>query len=390
MRQIGQIKVGEIEATLEDIERSKAGVDQTERLASQLGTLEKYIAELRQIGQNKISEIESAIEDVKLRKASNEEIIRIFQRIDTQIEEKAGVAQVEDLRATLDRRLEDKENEIHSSQQTLHEVRNELISQKRNLFDQERRVSLLLKEAQKRLPSKYNRQGLEKMIEEQSHLLDSFYADFEDHFRGNRSEIRQRISKYLPYVKDANAGSTKAPVLDIGCGRGEWLELLKEEGYVACGVDINRVMVDQCHKQGLDVKEADAITYLQKIRAGSIGMITGFHIIEHLPIRQLITLIDESLRALKRGGVVIFETPNPENLIVGACNFYFDPTHLNPLPPDMMIYLLQSRGFSNVQPKRLHPGPQQFEFQGLDAASALRLKQLISGWQDYAVIGYKE
>jgi SAM-dependent methyltransferase len=188
---------------------------------------------------------------------------------------------------------------------------------------------------------------------EEQHLLDAFYVAFEDEFRGSREDVFKRLKVYIPLIEVAKIGRFESPILDIGCGRGEWLELLHESGYTAKGIDINRVMVDQCQARGLNVTESDLISYLQALPNNSIGAITGFHIIEHLSFEVLIKLLDETLRVLQNGGMAIFESPNPENIIVGACNFYSDPTHRNPLVPTTVKFLFEQRGFSNVNLLRL-------------------------------------
>jgi O-antigen chain-terminating methyltransferase len=159
---------------------------------------------------------------------------------------------------------------------------------------------------------------------------------------------------YLPYIAEVKTVTKRSPVLDLGCGRGEWLQLLKENGYAVLGIDANKEMIRRCKELGLCVKKADAIDFLKSQRKNRFGAITGFHIVEHLALKSLIRLCDECLRVLTPGGVVIFETPNPENLIMGACNFYMDPTRRNPLPPAALSFIVEHRGFVNVQIKRLH------------------------------------
>ncbi len=216
---------------------------------------------------------------------------------------------------------------------------------KRNLFDQERRLGLLLEEARKRLPAPISTEQIQAMLVEDDHLLDAFYASFEDRMRGTRADIKQRASIYIPYIRSANAGLLRSPVVDLGCGRGEWLELLRDEGLVGRGVDLNRIFLNACREIDLDVTEADALAFLRGLKPRSVGAVTTFHLIEHLPLKALIALLDESLRVLKPGGVVILETPNPENLQVGGCNFYTDPTHRRPIPPVLTEALLELRGF---------------------------------------------
>jgi len=255
----------------------------------------------------------------------------------------------------------------------------EMRDHKLEILDQHRRLTLLPEEVKKQIKDTFK---------EEDHLLDAMYVAFEDRFRGTREDIKERSKVYLPYVKQAEIETRRFPILDLGCGRGEWLELLKENGFVAKGIDFNRVMVRQCQEFGLDVTESDMIEYLRNQQPNSFGALTGFHILEHLPFKTVISLFDEALRVLKSGGMVIFETPNPENLIVAACNFYFDPTHRNPLPPRLLDFLIESRGFGKTEIIRLHP--HSFFKEEIQVSQEIReLISLFNKEQDYAVISYK-
>ncbi|MFZ6768251.1 class I SAM-dependent methyltransferase [Undibacterium sp. Di26W] len=219
---------------------------------------------------------------------------------------------------------------------------------------------------------------------------DQFYLEFEALFRGSREDIKDRLKVYLPYLSaiSAEPKDQRKMVIDVGCGRGEWLELLDEQGIPAMGVDMNQSMVNACLDRGFLVRHADAIAYLREQEAGSIGAVTGFQIIEHLPFEQLIALFDAARHALCPGGVIIFETPNPENLKVGACNFYFDPTHLHPIVPQVAEFMARQRGFAHAEILRLHPYPDDHLLHGGTAVEAVINKELF-GAQDYAVIGRK-
>lgn len=221
-----------------------------------------------------------------------------------------------------------------------------------------------------------------------SAMLDRYYLAFENTFRGSREDIKSRLEIYLPCLRQMDIGSVDFPVLDIGCGRGEWLELLKGSGQVAFGIDLNEVMVDLCRERGLDVKRAEVLACLADLPDGRLGAVTGFHIIEHLSFEQLLLLFDETLRVLKPGGIAIFETPNPENLMVGALSFYNDPTHRNPLPPQVVDFMLKQRGFAMTKILRLHPYPDEVQLME-NSATAERINQLFYGPQDYAVIATK-
>jgi O-antigen chain-terminating methyltransferase len=211
--------------------------------------------------------------------------------------------------------------------------------------------------------------------------LEPIYVALEDRFRGTPEEIKERLREYLPYVKE------NAPVIDIACGRGEWLELLADNGIEARGVDSNSLQATQCRARGLDVSEQDLFSFLKTVADASAGALTGFHIIEHLSFNALVTLLDEVMRVLRPGGVVIFETPNPENLVVGSNYFYLDPTHRHPLPTELMEFLFKHRGFEQVEILPLHPW-ESGRVAG-EGELAERFNAYIYGPMDYAVVGRK-
>ncbi|MDJ0633122.1 MAG: methyltransferase domain-containing protein [Xenococcaceae cyanobacterium MO_188.B29] len=258
---------------------------------------------------------------------------------------------------------------------------------KSELNQQKRLVANFLEEAKKRLSEPSEQKQLETVIEEESHLLDAFYVAFEDRFRGSREEIIDRQKLYLPYLAESKLDQKNSLILDIGCGRGEWLELLQDRGYKAKGIDLNRVMVEQCRARNLDAIEGNAVAYIKSLPDASLGAITGFHIIEHIPFEALIQLFDEALRVLHSGGLVIFETPNPNNILVGSCNFYFDPTHRNPLPSEMIGFVAESRGLHSVNIINLNPVLDEEQLQKSDLPKPL--DRYFYGAQDYAIIGYK-
>ncbi len=217
--------------------------------------------------------------------------------------------------------------------------------------------------------------------------LDGLYVAFEDKFRGAREDIKNRQAVYLPLLEECGAGTLARPVVDVGCGRGEWLELLRDRDLVARGVDLNEAMVELCRGLGLDAAAGDAVERLRAAPAGSLGAVTGFHIIEHLPFKAFVRLLDEALRALASGGVVVFETPNPDNLLVGSKNFYLDPTHRNPLPKEMTVMIAEARGFSRAHARPLHPMDDSFGAE--DKPLGERLDGLFYGPQDYALVAWK-
>ncbi|MGV8900571.1 MAG: class I SAM-dependent methyltransferase [Burkholderiaceae bacterium] len=218
--------------------------------------------------------------------------------------------------------------------------------------------------------------------------LSSFYIEFEDNFRGACEDIKERLKRaYLSYLTPY-IGDLTARAVDVGAGRGEWLALMQEQGISAVGVDLDENMVDACLQRGLNARVEDAVHYLARQPPGSVAIISGFHIIEHLPFKTLIALFDAALQALRPDGIIIFETPNPENLIVGSCNFYYDPTHLHPIVPAVGEFMARQRGFARAEILRLHPYPESMHLIE-DSELAQRINQLIYGPQDFAILAWK-
>jgi len=257
---------------------------------------------------------------------------------------------------------------------------------KNDLAQQKQIIACFLDETRPWLPEHFTSDQLQTFQEEKG-LFDGFYGALTDHFRGSREEILARLKVYLPRIAEAKIGTQDSPILDIGCGRGEWVELLRDAGYVAQGLDISQIMLEQCKTRELDVIEADALTYLQSKPDGSLGAVTGFHLIEHLPFPVLMNLMNESVRVLKSGGLVLFETPNPQNVLVGTHNFYLDPSHLKPLPSALVKFMLEHCGLEQVDIINLHPYGESFKLSGSQVAE--RFNEYFYGSQDYAVIGYK-
>ncbi len=256
-----------------------------------------------------------------------------------------------------------------------------------DLLDQSRRLGLIMADVRKRLDRPFTREERARFEEEDDHRLDPLYVAFEDRFRGSRSDIRERQRIHLPLLHEAGAGSLERPIVDLGAGRGEWLELLRDQGLHATGVDLNRSMVKLCQDLGLACVQNDAIAYLRELPDNSVGAITGFHIIEHLPFKAFVALLDESRRTLKPGGVILFETPNPANVLVGSRLFYLDPTHRNPMPGEMTAMMAEARGFVEVEIRELFP--MTARFQARDEVLARQLDQLFHGPQDYALVARK-
>ena len=210
-------------------------------------------------------------------------------------------------------------------------------------------------------------------------------------FRGTRESIIERVAIYVPELKEA-AGL--GPVLDIGCGGGELLEVLRDNEIDAYGIEIVDAAVQECRSMGLDARLDDVLHHLSSVPPASLGAVTGIHVAEHLGIDTLIEVIDLSLKALKPGGVIIFETPNPGNVLVGADSFYIDPTHDHPIPSALLEFLVSIRGFADTKVMPLKRAPNLFTNvmpdEGVWANDVSRVAQHVAnvflGAEDYAVI----
>ena len=211
-----------------------------------------------------------------------------------------------------------------------------------------------------------------------------FYIAFENRYRGSRELIKQRQTSYLPYIAPLKTVYPNLKAIDLGCGRGEWLELLKENGVDASGVDLDDAMLSSCIASNLKVKKIDAISALQELPNASLHIISGFHIAEHLPFEQLIELIHQALRVLSPGGLLILETPNSENINVATSSFYLDPTHRNPIPAQLLSFLMTYSGFAFTTELRLNADISPAE------GAWLTLRNVLTGVsRDYALIAQK-
>jgi len=225
------------------------------------------------------------------------------------------------------------------------------------------------------------------------------YLALEQRYRGSEEDIRERLRLYLPTL------TGKGPVLDLGCGRGELLSLLEEQGIEGRGIDGSEQMVEVCRERGLRAERADLFAALAAIPAGSLGAVVSFHVIEHLPPDSLDRLVRLAWVALRPGGVLILETPSPMALAAGARNFWLDPTHKRPVHPESLKLSFELAGFDPIERLDLRPFPASEQLPELalaefpaeqrelaDRVNRLRdrLNDLLYGAQDFALIGTKK
>lgn len=216
-------------------------------------------------------------------------------------------------------------------------------------------------------------------------MSDNFYRALEERFRASREEIRARLEGYRPFLSALRQVNPRPKAFDIGCGRGEWLQLLTEEGLDARGVDLDDSMLAACHERGLQAQNQDALEALQALPDESLDLISAFHVVEHLTFDYLQALLKEAQRTLSAQGLLILETPNAENLIVGTNNFYLDPTHERPVPAIFLEFLCQHSGFAQSKIVRLQEDPALH-----DPDAHIGMWQVLYGVSpDYAIVARK-
>ena len=186
-------------------------------------------------------------------------------------------------------------------------------------------------------------------------IPERLYLALEDQFRGDPDQILEWQRPYAARIKSLVPSTAIA--LDIGCGRGEFVTALAECSIDCLGIDSNSEAIDDIKARGLNGVVSDGISYLRTASADSVDVISAFHIVEHLPTPVLLDLLAEAQRVLKDGGVLVIETPNPENPTVGSNTFWVDPTHIKPVPPVLLNFLVEQSGFAVVEEFRLRPPP---------------------------------
>ena len=221
------------------------------------------------------------------------------------------------------------------------------------------------------------------------------YELFEDESRGDVADIRERLGFYVPLLEKAAEGG--GVVADLGCGRGELLELLKEKGLSAIGIDNNEAAVIRGKKAGLNMECKDLFQYLREAKEGSLAAVTAMHVIEHMTPSEQGEFLALSLKALKPGGLIAMETPNIMNLHVASCDFYSDITHVRPVHPVALRNRMKQMGYKDIDIKFLHPFPQSeqliLDAPGLNEEAKKnfeKINDLIWGCRDCVILATKK
>lgn len=203
-----------------------------------------------------------------------------------------------------------------------------------------------------------------------------FYTLFENSFRGKDIQIKFR--KYMSFIDESlRKINEKAQFIDIGCGRGEFLRLLKDFNLFVKGVEINKEYFELLQKEGFDVYFGDGVEYLKTLEDNTLLGISAIHVIEHLPFEKLKDLVEISYKKIKPNGLIIFETPNPK-CSVALANFYIDYSHIRPCPYELVSFILEYVGFKDI--KLIMSSP---------VDRAFRTGNPLGDYMDYGIIGYK-
>lgn len=219
-------------------------------------------------------------------------------------------------------------------------------------------------------------------------ISDLDYIDLEDAFRGSQETISQRQSTYLPLIE---AITMQGVVLDLGCGRGEWLSLLTAKGVRSVGIDTNSSCIAECRDRGLNVENAELIDYLSKVPEHTFRAITAFQVFEHLSFADLREVMRLAQRALAPGGMLLAEVPNAKNARVASGTFWIDPTHVRPWYPDLLEHLARDAGFARVEGRYVNPLVEKPQLKALDEESQKALHavfEALFGPADFALVAY--
>jgi SAM-dependent methyltransferase len=226
--------------------------------------------------------------------------------------------------------------------------------------------------------------------EERRQFRPWYTADaFESAFRGSREDLAER------YRTLAERFVGHDPVVDIGCGRGEFLDLLAELGVAATGVEIDRTLVAQARAAGLSVTPGDGVAHLAALADQSLGGIVLLQVVEHLTPQAAADLVAIARHKLRPGGLIVVETVNPQSLYTFAHSFYLDPTHANPVHPAYLKFLFDEAGYSHTTIEWRSPPPEddvlvvEEDASKIQAANIERLNQLLFAPQDYALVAFR-
>lgn len=349
--------------------------------AVKLSNLKEHVRSLRDLTRSRF-QLREVADRTAAQAASMQALIAENHTLRQQI----GTLQagMDDLKARVEKSQEAAEASFRRAAQEMVRLHSVTDAQRRSYVEMTRQLAQLAP-AEEPSSSLSDKAGSKVTLAANDPFLDIFYREFEDRYRGSREEILERLREYVGHIVFLKEDNDAPPqIIDLGCGRGEWLEVLREQGLQAVGVDTNEAQAEAARTLGLHVEIDDAISYLSRQKERSVDFISAFHLIEHLEFPVLTHLLKECLRVLKPGGRLMLETPNPHSLIVGAFLFWFDPTHVRPYPAELIRQLLDSLGFKDANTVFLRPHEHHFEFREVYGL-ADPIADLMVGSRDYLI-----
>ena len=206
------------------------------------------------------------------------------------------------------------------------------------------------------------------------------YGRFAERFRGTEEYVKSNQDFYRPFFMG------KSNVLDLGCGRGEFLEMMRDLAVPAKGIDLSDESIALCRHKGLDAEKADVFAYLENLPEAALDGIFCSQVVEHIEPSRLPEMIRLAVSRLQRGGVIAIETPNPECLAIFATHFYLDPTHQRPVPHPLLAFYLEEFGVGNIEVRRLSPAVESMPSVG---SLPEGFRDAFFGGLDYAITGRK-
>jgi hypothetical protein len=297
------INLGVIQAVRESISLNHQLLEQTSNLENVLQLTSETITDRLTLTDNRLTLTDDRLSSLDDRLTLTESnLVNLASRLESvEVSLKQQVTSLE-ARLSVAERVTQFVEKSHTDRQRYLQT---------DLAQQKRLIALLLERQNPQLNPEITStsQAIPKsqdlIYSSQQSQIDTFYRVFEDTFRGDRSLIRERLHVYIPFLRESDLSQSGDEILDLGSGRGEWLELLRDEGYQATGLDINQAMIQECRELGLSVVEGDALIYLKSLSDNTLGAITGFHIVEHLPFENLIELMAEAYRVVRPNGLII-------------------------------------------------------------------------------------
>lgn len=354
----------------------QANAQRDNQLQTVMGTLNEY-AQTAQAVREKSGEYDLRIESIEH---------NVTQR-ENKIDELTGsLNEYERVVQNLSEQIEMLNVQCQQNQ-AINELFQKLAAHADELNAQEQAIDLLRKKF-----DAFEKDQKDKEEEQNQDYLNIDYFEFEDAFRGSRTQIKEAQKMYLRHFTECKH------VLDLGSGRGEFLDLLHENRIPVVGVDTYAPFVDFCRMHGHTVVCEDAIEYLRHQKDASVDGIFAAQLVEHLSTQNLLDLCKESYRVLESGKTMVIETPNPLSLSIYMNSFYLDPTHTKPVHPKTLEYFLKNAGFRNVEVVFTNQSKVNYRFPLLNApAENLAefndgvnfMSDIIFGSQDYAIIAVK-